>query len=59
MPVEERRARLRRMRSSVRQEDLNWWLTRQLRDLAALRRGVIPPSRRLRDTVRRVESEAV
>jgi trehalose 6-phosphate synthase len=59
MPAEERRARLRRMRSSVRQEDLDWWLTRQLRDLAALRRGVIPPSRRLRDTVRRVESEAV
>ncbi len=59
MPAEERRARLRRMRASVRQEDLDWWLTRQLRDLAALRRGQMPPSRRLRDTVRRVESEAV
>jgi trehalose 6-phosphate synthase len=55
MPREERRARLRRLRASVRHEDLDWWLTRQLRDLAAIRRGVVPPSRRLRDTVRRVE----
>jgi len=52
---EERRARLRRLRASVRHEDLDWWLTRQLRDLAAIRRGAVPPSRRLRDTVRRVE----
>lgn len=55
MPRAERRARLRRMRASVRHEDLDWWLTRQLRDLAAIRRGAVPPSRRLRDTVRRVE----
>jgi len=55
MPREERRARLRRLRASVRHEDLDWWLTRQLRDLAAIRRGAVPPSRRLRDTVRRVE----
>jgi trehalose 6-phosphate synthase len=56
MDGEERRARLRRLRASVRAEDLNWWLGRQLRDLAAVRRGQQPPSRRLRDTVRRVES---
>lgn len=59
MPAEERRKRLRRMRTRVRQEDLEWWLQRQLRDLAAIRRGAVPPSRRLRDTVRRVESEVV
>lgn len=53
----ERRGRLRRLRASVRHEDLDWWLTRQLRDLAAVREGRQPPSRRLRDTVRRVESE--
>jgi hypothetical protein len=41
----------------VRHEDLDWWLTRQLRDLAAIRRGAVPPSRRLRDTVRRVEGK--
>jgi trehalose 6-phosphate synthase len=57
MPREERRARLRRLRASVRHEDLDWWLTRQLRDLAAIRRGAVPPSRRLRDTVRRVEGK--
>jgi hypothetical protein len=45
------------LRASVRHEDLDWWLTRQLRDLAAIRRGLVPPSRRLRDTVRRVESD--
>jgi trehalose 6-phosphate synthase len=56
MPRDERRARLRRLRASVREEDLDWWLRRQLRDIAALRRGQLPPSRRLRDTVRRVES---
>jgi hypothetical protein len=47
------------MRASVRQEDLDWWLGRQLRDLAAIRHGQLPPSRRLRDTVRRVEEVAV
>jgi hypothetical protein len=47
------------MRSSVREEDLDWWLTRQLRDLAAIRRGQIPPSRRLRDASRRLEAEPV
>jgi trehalose 6-phosphate synthase len=56
MPREERRTRVRRLRASVREEDLDWWLRRQLRDLAAVRRGALPPSRRLRDTVRRVES---
>jgi trehalose 6-phosphate synthase len=55
----ERAARLRRLRASVRQEDLDWWLTRQLRDLAAIRRGQVPPSRRLRDRVRTLEAEAV
>jgi trehalose 6-phosphate synthase len=59
MGADERRARLRRMRASVRQEDLDWWLGRQLRDLAAIRHGQLPPSRRLRDTVRRVEEVAV
>ena len=59
MPLEERRARVRRLRASVRQEDLDWWLTRQLRDLTAVRRGEVPPSRRLRDRIRRVEDEAV
>ena len=55
MPPEERRARLRRLRASVRHEDLDWWLSRQLRDLVAVRRGARPPSRRLRDDVRKVE----
>ncbi len=59
IPAEERRQRLRRLRASVRQEDLRWWLRRQLRDLAAIREGALPPSRRLRDRVRRVESEVV
>ena len=59
MPADERRHRLRRLRGSVRQEDLRWWLRRQLRDLAAIRQGALPPSRRLRDRVRRVESEVV
>jgi trehalose 6-phosphate synthase len=59
MTPQERRARLRRMRASVREEDLDWWLGRQLRDLEAIRHGRPPPSRRLRDTVRRVEEEAV
>jgi trehalose 6-phosphate synthase len=57
LPRDERRARLRRLRASVRKEDLDWWLTRQLRDLAAVRRGALPPSRRMRDAVRRVESD--
>jgi len=55
MDPADRRSHLRRMRASVREEDLDWWLARQLRDLAAIRRGGVPPSRRLRDTVRRVE----
>jgi trehalose 6-phosphate synthase len=59
MGSDERRARLRRMRASVREEDLDWWLGRQLRDLAAIRHGQLPPSRRLRDTVRRVEEVPV
>jgi trehalose 6-phosphate synthase len=55
MGVDERRGHLRNLRASVRQEDIRWWLDRQLRDLAAIRRGQGPPSRRLRDTLRRVE----
>ncbi len=55
MNPEERLARMRRLRSIVREQDLDWWLRRQLRDLAAVRRGEKPPSRRLRDTVRRIE----
>ncbi len=55
MPQAERHARLRRLRTAVREEDLDWWLRRQLRDLAAVARGELPPSRRLRDTVRRIE----
>jgi trehalose 6-phosphate synthase len=57
MAVEERRMHLRRLRLSVRHEDVRWWLDRQLRDLAAIRRGEPPPSRRLRDTLRRVDAE--
>lgn len=59
MPSEERRAHLRRLRQSVRHEDVRWWLDRQLRDLAAIRRGAQAPSRRLRDTLRRVEPGAI
>jgi trehalose 6-phosphate synthase len=55
MPVEERTQRLRRLRTSVRQEDLAWWLARQLRDLASVAKGGRPPSRALRDTVRTFE----
>lgn len=55
MPAEERAQRLRRLRASVRQEDLAWWLGRQLRDLAAVAGGGRPPSRALRDTVRQFE----
>jgi trehalose 6-phosphate synthase len=57
MPDDERVRRLRRLRSSVRSEDLAWWLSRQMRDLAAVAGGNRPPSRALRDTVRRVEPE--
>jgi len=59
MPADERLARLRRLRSSVRHEDVRWWLDRQLRDVAAVRRGAPPPSRRLRDTRRRIEAEVL
>lgn len=55
MPLDERRTRLRRLRASVREEDLDWWLRRQLRDLASVRRGELPRSRSLRDHVRGVE----
>ncbi|CAN5588032.1 glycosyltransferase family 20 protein [soil metagenome] len=55
MPREERMRRLRRLRASVREEDLAWWLGRQVRDLSAIRAGARPPSRQLRDTVRRFE----
>jgi trehalose 6-phosphate synthase len=57
MSVEERRRRIRRLRASVRSEDLAWWLSRQLRDLAAVAGGGRPPSRALRDTVRRFNPE--
>jgi len=59
MPREERHWRLRRMRASVRDEDIVWWLSRQLRDLVAISRGEQPPSRRLRDSVRRVETAPI
>jgi trehalose 6-phosphate synthase len=55
MSAEERARRLRRLRASVREEDLAWWLARQLRDLAAVASGGRPPSRALRDLVRTVE----
>ncbi|MEP7360275.1 MAG: trehalose-6-phosphate synthase [Chloroflexota bacterium] len=55
MPLDERLGRIRRLRASVREEDLQWWLTRQLRDLAAVSRGRRPPSRALRDTIRQFE----
>ncbi|MGI8703985.1 MAG: alpha,alpha-trehalose-phosphate synthase (UDP-forming) [Candidatus Limnocylindrales bacterium] len=55
MPHDERHARLRRLRASVRDEDIAWWLARQLRDLVAVAEGARPPSRHLRDTVRRHE----
>jgi trehalose 6-phosphate synthase len=57
MSADERGARIRRLRASVREEDLAWWLGRQLRDLAAVATGQRPPSRALRDTVRRFEPE--
>jgi trehalose 6-phosphate synthase len=59
MPLDERHGRLRRLRASVRDEDIAWWLSRQLRDLAAIVRGEQPPSRRLRDSVRRVEAAVI
>ena len=55
MPHGERLYRLRRLRASVRAEDLAWWLERQVRDLDAVAAGRRPRSRHLRDTVRRVE----
>jgi trehalose 6-phosphate synthase len=57
MPDEERHHHLRRLRTSVRQEDLAWWLARQLRDLAAVAQGGRPPSRALRDTLRKFDPE--
>jgi trehalose 6-phosphate synthase len=51
----ERHRRLRRLRTSVREEDLGWWLGRQVRDLSAIAEGHRPPSRQLRDTVRRFD----
>jgi trehalose 6-phosphate synthase len=59
MSKDERHGRLRRLRASVRDEDIAWWLSRQLRDLAAIVRGEQPPSRRLRDSVRRVEAAII
>lgn len=59
MSREERHGRLRRLRQSVRDEDIAWWLSRQLRDLSAVARGEQPPSRRMRDSVRRVEAAVI
>jgi trehalose 6-phosphate synthase/phosphatase len=59
MPADERKTRLRRLRLSVRHEDVRWWLDRQLRDISAIRRGGPPPSRRLRDTLRKIETEGL
>jgi trehalose 6-phosphate synthase len=59
MSPEERHGRLRRLRASVREEDISWWLARQLRDLVAISHGEQPPSRRLRDSVRRVEQPTI
>jgi trehalose 6-phosphate synthase len=55
MEDDERTRRLRRLRASVREEDLAWWLARQLRDLSFLASGQRPPSRQLRDAVRSLE----
>ncbi|MGI8533520.1 MAG: alpha,alpha-trehalose-phosphate synthase (UDP-forming) [Candidatus Limnocylindrales bacterium] len=55
MPAETRMVHLRRLRASVRSEDLGWWLARQMRDLVAVAEGGRPPSRQLRDTTRRFE----
>jgi trehalose 6-phosphate synthase len=57
MSQEERTVHIRRLRASVRGEDLAWWLSRQLRDLTAVARGGRPPSRALRDTVREFNPE--
>jgi trehalose 6-phosphate synthase len=57
MPDDDRLRRLRRLRASVRHEDLAWWLSRQMRDLAAVAEGGRPPSRALRDTIRRFDPE--
>jgi trehalose 6-phosphate synthase len=57
MSPQERQHHVRRLRASVRSEDLGWWLSRQLRDLAAVADGGRPPSRALRDTVRRFEPD--
>jgi len=38
MPVEERRRRLAQLRRGVEQEDISWWLRRQLEDLHELTR---------------------
>jgi trehalose 6-phosphate synthase len=55
MDDDERTRRLRRLRASVREEDLAWWLARQLRDLVFVASGQRPPSRQLRDAVRSLE----
>jgi trehalose 6-phosphate synthase len=57
MSDDERAVHIRRLRASVRGEDLAWWLSRQLRDLTAVSRGGRPPSRALRDTVREFNPE--
>ena len=59
MPDEERRRRVGRLRGVVREQDLGWWLERQVRDILAVAAGTRPPSRHLRDTVRSVEAEGL
>lgn len=55
MPAPERRERVRRLRASVRDEDIEWWLERQMRDLTEVAHGHRPRSRQLRDTLRTFE----
>ena len=57
MPREERHGRLRRLRASVREEDIAWWLRASCATLRPCEAARLAPSRRLRDTVRRVEAE--
>jgi trehalose 6-phosphate synthase len=57
LPADDRLRRVRRLRASVRNEDLAWWLARQLRDLSAIAQGGRPPSRALRDTIRRYDPQ--
>ncbi len=57
MPTSERQLRARRLRAGVREQDIEWWLGRQLRDLVAVSEARRPPSRPLRDTLRGFEPD--